>query len=61
MKVTAGKTVILEPQKYGKRLTYTSSDKTVATVSKKGKVTAKRREMSKSPVFPMVLTGMYQR
>lgn len=44
-----------------KRLTYTSSDKTVATVSKKGKVTAKRREMSKSPVFLMVLTGMYQR
>ena len=42
MKVTAGKTVILEPQKYGKRLTYTSSDKTVATVSKKGKVTAKK-------------------
>ena len=42
VKVTAGKTVILEPQKYGKRLTYTSSDKTVATVSKKGKVTAKK-------------------
>lgn len=42
VKVTAGKTIILEPQKYGKRLTYTSSDKTVATVSKKGKVTAKK-------------------
>lgn len=42
VRVTAGKTVILEPQKYGKRLTYTSSDKTVATVSKKGKVTAKK-------------------
>ncbi len=42
VKITAGKTLLLEPQKCGKKITYSSSDKGVATVSKKGKVTAKK-------------------
>ena len=54
VKVTAGKTIILEPQKYGKRLRW-------QLYQRKEKLLQKRREMSKSPVFLMVLTGMYQR
>lgn len=42
VQLTAGKTLLLEPQKYGKKITYSSSDKTTATISKKGKVTAKK-------------------
>lgn len=41
-KIKAGKTIFLQPKKCGKKISYTSSDKTVATVSKKGKVTAKK-------------------
>lgn len=41
IKIKTGKTLILEPQKKGKNITYRSSDKTVATVSKTGKVAAK--------------------
>ena len=47
VKLEAGKTLILEPQKHGKKITYSSSDKTAATVSKKGKVTAKKAGSTK--------------
>ena len=42
VKLEAGKTLLLEPKKHGEKITYSSSDKTAATVSKKGKVTAKK-------------------
>ena len=61
VKVTAGKTIILEPQKYGKRLTLLLLIKRWQLYQRKEKLLQKRREMSKSPVFLMVLTGMYQR
>ena len=59
VKVTAGKTIILEPQKYGKLILLLI--KRWQLYQRKEKLLQKRREMSKSPVFLMVLTDMYQR
>ena len=47
VKLEAGKTLVLKPQKYGEKIIYSSSDKTSATVSKKGKVTAKKTGSTK--------------
>lgn len=47
VKLEAGKTLLLEPKKCGEKITYSSSDKTTATVSKKGKVTAKKAGSTK--------------
>lgn len=47
VKLEAGKTLLLEPKKCGEKITYSSSDKTAATVSKKGKVTAKKAGSTK--------------
>ena len=47
VKLEVGKSLLLEPQKYGEKMTYSSSDKMSATVSKKGKVTAKKAGSTK--------------